>query len=73
MRRAAAVPPESGTMAIQANFGFINVWDGGGIKRLFFSVQSVGVIRSCWNIWLIKSVCLCTHVFRQCDILPLGV
>lgn len=60
-------PSRKRIMAIQANFGFINVWDGGGIKRLLFSVWQVGVIRSCSNVWTIKSVCanmcVCVHTY----------
>lgn len=64
-------PSRKRIMAIQANFGFINVWDGGGVKRLFFLVWQLGVIRNCWNVWTIKSVraraCVCVCVHKYLD------
>lgn len=63
-------------MAIQANFGFINVRNGGGIKRLvFFSLVrgSNKELLECLENQECVCVCVSTHVFRQCEMLSFGV
>lgn len=58
-------------MAIRADFGFIDMWDEGGIKRLLFCF--VFSLACGTNKELLdfldnqECMCTCTHVFRQSD------